>query len=290
MWAGDGRQDVHQHRRDRRARHRRRGDLRAVLRGDHHHSRGRDGRRVAAGAPRPRNPTGAESSSDRGVSSCSSGASTSCSASRSSSSISRSTARADEVFVLVGVVADVVAVVLIDARRPGPEGERVAGLERLSDHRHVAAGHEVEARPLVGWSEQVREAVHRHRRPAVRPHRQREVVADRGARVLPRAVGDLHPVPVDPADRPFANGGGRSRQQRHERPAVRAVIGRDAEDVGDRREEVDARRQRIARRAAGARPASGRGAACGRGSRTASRPASPRCPSRRGSGRDRCTR
>ena len=27
------------------------GDLRAVLRGDHHHSRGRDGRRVAAGAP-----------------------------------------------------------------------------------------------------------------------------------------------------------------------------------------------------------------------------------------------
>ena len=66
-------------------------------------------------------------------------------------------------------------------------------------------------------------------------------------------------------------------EQRHERPAVGAVLGVDAEHVGERGVEVDGGRQRVARRRRRRRPASGRAAACGRAARTAGRPACPRC-------------
>ncbi len=123
--------------------------------------------------------------------------------------MSASCALAASVLAFVGVDVEVVEVVAPDvAAAARPEGQDVAGGERLADHRDVGAGHEVERRPPVGRREphEVLEAlVDRHRRPPVRPHRQREVVVDRGPGVLAAAVGDLHPVAVDAADRPVAD-------------------------------------------------------------------------------------
>ena len=62
----------------------------------------------------------------------------------------------------------------------GPERQEVAGLERLADHRDRRARHAVERRAIVGRRQaDLVLAVHRHRRPAVRPHRQRRVARRR---------------------------------------------------------------------------------------------------------------
>ncbi len=124
----------------------------------------------------------------------------------------------------------------------GPERQRIAGRERLADHRHVGAGHEVEHGPPIRVRERpevLESAADRHRRPPVRPHRQRHVGVDRCPGVLASSVGDLHPVAVHAPDRPVAHRVGRAGQQRNERSPVRAVLGLHAERVGDRRVDVD---------------------------------------------------
>ena len=63
----------------------------------------------------------------------------------------------------------------------------------------------------------------------------------------------------------------------------------DAEHVGKRREQVDGGGERVDDAGVDAR-ATRRAAACGRAARRPAPRACPRCPSRRGSGRGRCTR
>ena len=82
--------------------------------------------------------------------------------------------------LLGGIVAEVVQVV---AGEPGRRPRTAAGRprERLADHRARRAGHAVEHGAVVGQGQPSASgrACDRHRRPAVRPHRQRRVVADR---------------------------------------------------------------------------------------------------------------
>ena len=112
-------------------------------------------------------------------------------------------------------------------RRPrsaDPERKTVAGLEGLAITGIVRARHEVQAGPPVGWGQahRVLAALYRHGRPAVRPHREREIRPGGAAGVLAVAVGDLHPVPVDPADGPLPDLR-RVPSQRGAGPAGRAV-------------------------------------------------------------------
>ena len=133
--------------------------------------------------------------------------------------------------------------------------------------------------------------VHRHRRPAVRPHRQRLVLAGRRAHVL-RVVGDAG-APRGPRCRTSAQSrtdvASPSSSGTSERPCVRCA-GVDAEQVAQRRVQVDVGRERVARRAAVDAGPRDRAAACGRAARRSGSRACRRCPSRRGSGRGRCTR
>ena len=82
---------------------------------------------------------------------------------------------------------------LIGLHAVGPEGQEVAGRERLADDGDVGAGHVRELGAPVGPREaQLGPGVDRHRRPPVRPHREREVLTDRCARVVPFRVDDVH--------------------------------------------------------------------------------------------------
>ena len=172
-----------------------------------------------------------------------------------------------------------------------PVRQRVAGLERLADHRHVGARHVVEIRGAVRPRQlEFVHAVHRHGRPAVRPHRQRQIVGiHRRAGVFPRAVDDVHPAAEYARERPVADAASDSPVTNGtiEWPCVRCS--RVTPKMSAMRGvNVDVGRQ--CRRAPRVRrPARRSSAACGRVVRSAARRVCRRCPSRRDSGRDRCT-
>ena len=121
--------------------------------------------------------------------------------------------------------------------------------------------------------------VDRHRRPPVRPHRQREVVADRRAGVLAAAVGHLHPVAAHAADRPVAD---RRRPRRRaaarsERPCVRCAGSTPNTSASVAWRSTFVVSASTPARGVRPRPASGSAAGCGRAVRTGGPSACPRC-------------
>ena len=90
------------------------------------------------------------------------------------------------------------------------------------------------------------------------------------------AVGDLHPAPPHAATSAHSRTGGAALEQRHQRPAVGAVLGRHAEHVAEGGVQVDGGGERAAgrrRRTRASAPAAG----CGPAARRPARRACPRC-------------
>ncbi len=84
----------------------------------------------------------------------------------------------------------------------------------------------------------------RHRRPAVRPHRDGRVRVLRSACVLVAIVDQVHLATPHAAEHVVANRVGFARDQRQQRSPVRAMLHIDVEQVDERREDVRRRRQR----------------------------------------------
>ena len=191
----------------------------------------------------------------------------------------------------VGIVAQIVEVVAAKVRSPRTAAGRPARTAGGSPGRR--AGHAVEhARGRRAAAAAARDSrVHRHRRPAVRPHRQRRVVADRRARVL--ALRRRRRAPRGPRRRRAPTRGPTSSRPSSsgtsDRPCVRCADV-DAEHVAERRVQVDVRRQRVDRAAGASAGPRDQQRDVAERLVDAARRACPRCPSRRGSGRGRCTR
>ena len=152
--------------------------------------------------------------------------------------------------LLVGVAAGLVAELAAGGLLPvvehvaveaahAPERDVVARVEGLADHRHVGAGGAVEPGPVVGPRHPVAgEGADRHRRPAVREHRQRPVLLDRrlgegAGRRRPRAPrgptrrraptrGPTSSVPSSSGTSDSAVGAVLGRRRRRRRTAWRA--------------------------------------------------------------------
>ena len=210
-------------------------------------------------------------------------------ASRSRSAASRSRARRRGSRLRPGR-CEVVEVVAAEAP-VRPERQQVARAERLADHRHRRAGHAVEHGAVVGQ----RQAQLGHARgPASSTSGSTTSRAARCRRAGARAyfvvaVDEVHLAAPDAGER-VARAPTSPRRRAAAPASGRACGARRRRRRGrERREDVDAGRERVAscrRRRPARRPSAG----CGRAARRRARPACPRCPSRRGSGRGRCRR
>ena len=128
----------------------------------------------------------------------------------------------------------------------------------------------------------------RHRRPAVRPHREREVLGDGRPRVVAVTFDDLHvATPTYPGARDRApRRSRRSRSGTSERPCVRCA-GCTPNAVGEGRVQVDVGRERIDGAWCRHR-ATRRGVACSRGPTRSGFRACRTRRAHRGSGRGQC--
>ena len=195
---------------------------------------------------------------------------------------------------VVGLGRVLVVVVQLVVARRRDETPRTAPRRRASNGWRMTGtsvpGTCSSDRPPVGSRQaELREGVDRHRRPAVRPHRQRAVGLDGLADVAAVAVDELDAAAPDAGQRPVPDVVGGAGDQRDQRRPVRAVVGGHAEDVAQvaSRSTVVVRASHRAGRRCPARP---RTAGCARSARTRERRACRTRPARRGSGRGRCRR
>ena len=160
--------------------------------------------------------------------SCSPGASIARSASTRSSVISAASMSVSASRRGAGVAVVVEQVAVERAQRP--ERKVVARVERLADHGHVAARVAVETGAVIGIREApIGQRADRHRRPSVRPHRQRTVRVDRRLRERAGRVDHVHLAAPHAAERPLAHAGGRAVEQRNQ------ATGRACGDAASRR-------------------------------------------------------